>query len=96
METNAFSNNPSPAEKATQSLIVCPTCGNSFDSKEKKCPHCGAKNNLKNCKVCGAVFAKNAKQCPNCGAKNKKPIYTKVWFWVLLVVLILSQIAITS
>lgn len=27
--------------------LVCPRCGNVFEPKEKKCPHCGMKNNLK-------------------------------------------------
>lgn len=67
--------------------LVCPRCGNVFEPKEKKCPHCGMKNNLKLCKTCGATIAKNAKRCPKCGAKNKKPIYKRVWFWILIVLL---------
>lgn len=31
-------------------------------------------------------MAKSAKACPHCGAKNNKPIYTKVWFWLLVLV----------
>lgn len=69
--------------------LICPRCGNAFDQKEKKCPHCGMKNNLKLCKTCGATIAKNAKHCPKCGAKNKKPIYKRVWFWILIVLLAL-------
>lgn len=65
--------------------LICPRCGNAFDQKEKKCPHCGLKNNLKRCKTCGATIAKNAKSCPKCGAKNKKPIYRRVWFWIIAV-----------
>ena len=44
------------------------------------------KNNLKLCKTCGATIAKNAKRCPKCGAKNKKPIYKRVWFWIIAVI----------
>lgn len=44
-----------------------------------------AKNKMINCKSCGAKIAKNAKSCPKCGSKNKKPFYTKIWFWVLIV-----------
>lgn len=66
--------------------LICPRCGNAFDQKEKKCPHCGMKNNLKLCKTCGATIAKNAKRCPKCGAKNKKPIYKRVWFWIIAVI----------
>lgn len=40
------------------------------------------------CKTCGADMASNAKSCPGCGAKNKKPFYTKVWFWVLVLFVI--------
>lgn len=40
------------------------------------------------CKVCGAPIAKNAKKCPSCGAKNKKPIYKKLWFWVLAIIVV--------
>ena len=45
--------------------------------------------NMKTCKSCGAAIAKNAKTCPGCGAKNKKPIYKKVWFWILIAVVVL-------
>lgn len=69
--------------------LICPRCGNAFEPKEKKCPHCGMKNNLKLCKTCGATIAKNAKRCPKCGAKNKKPIYKRVWFWVLAAIVLL-------
>lgn len=43
---------------------------------------------MKNCKVCGSQIAKSAKSCPKCGAKNSKPLYKRVWFWVLLVCLV--------
>lgn len=39
------------------------------------------------CKTCGSDIASNAKTCPSCGAKNKKPFYTKVWFWVLAIII---------
>ena len=65
--------------------VTCSNCGTEFDSNAPKCPSCGTKNRLKVCHVCGAQMAKNAKRCPNCGAKNKKPIYTRWWFWGLMV-----------
>ncbi len=40
------------------------------------------------CKTCSKEISSNAKTCPSCGAKNKKPIYRKVWFWVLIVIVI--------
>lgn len=67
--------------------LICPKCRKSFASKEKKCPHCGLKNNLKLCKTCGATMAKNAKCCPKCGAKNKKPIYKHILFWVIVILI---------
>lgn len=40
------------------------------------------------CKTCGAKMAKKAKKCPSCGAKNKKPIYKRIWFWILAIIVI--------
>lgn len=40
------------------------------------------------CKTCGADIASSAKSCPGCGARNKKPFYTKIWFWILIVIII--------
>lgn len=48
------------------------------------------KNQVKKCPVCGADMATSAKACPQCGAKNKKPIYKRVWFWLLVIVIILG------
>ena len=45
---------------------------------------------MKICKHCGAEIAKSAKVCPNCGGKNPKPIYKRVWFWLLIIVVLLS------
>lgn len=40
------------------------------------------------CKTCSKEIASNAKCCTSCGAKNKKPIYKKVWFWAIVVIII--------
>lgn len=48
------------------------------------------KEKLIECKVCGKEIARNAKVCPNCGAKNKVPIYKKIWFWIILVLLVIG------
>lgn len=48
-----------------------------------------AKNKMKTCKHCGAEIAKSAKVCPVCGGKNKKPIFKRVWFWILVVLILL-------
>ena len=37
------------------------------------------------CQSCGKEIADTAKSCPGCGAKIKKPIYKKVWFWIIIV-----------
>lgn len=50
------------------------------------------KNKMVKCKSCGADIASSAKHCPSCGAKNKKPIYKRVWFWILMVVLLIAAI----
>ncbi len=38
------------------------------------------------CPKCGTEFT--TKYCPNCGGKGKKPIYKRVWFWVLVILLV--------
>lgn len=48
-----------------------------------------ARNKMKICKHCGAEIAKSAKVCPVCGGKNKKPIFKRVWFWLIIIALIL-------
>ena len=45
---------------------------------------------MKTCNVCGNEIAKSAKICPHCGAKNKKPFYKKIWFWVLVIIILLG------
>lgn len=47
-------------------------------------------NKMTKCKSCGADIASSAKHSPSCGAKNKKPIYKRVWFWILVVVLLIA------
>lgn len=42
------------------------------------------------CKSCGKEIAESAKTCPSCGAKNKKPIYKRVWFWIIIVLLVVA------
>lgn len=43
---------------------------------------------LTKCKSCGTEIAKVAKMCPHCGRKNKKPFYMRVWFWVLIIIVV--------
>lgn len=68
--------------------LLCPRCGKIFDQKEKNCPYCGLKNNLKVCKSCGATIAKSASKCPVCGEKSKKIFYKSGWFWGLAVIVL--------
>ena len=44
------------------------------------------------CKSCGVEIATSAKSCPKCGAKNKKPIWKRVWVWILAVIVIFAVI----
>ncbi|MGN1412935.1 MAG: zinc ribbon domain-containing protein [Anaerovoracaceae bacterium] len=48
------------------------------------------------CKACGTEMASSAKACPKCGAKNKKPIFKRISFWILIVLLVLMVGAYTS
>lgn len=45
---------------------------------------------MKICKHCGAEIAGSAKVCPKCGGKNKKPIYKRIWVWILVVLIALG------
>ncbi|WP_365845225.1 Ltp family lipoprotein [Clostridium sp.] len=40
------------------------------------------------CKSCSRDIASNAKSCPGCGAKNKKPVYKRLWFIVIVLLVI--------
>ena len=87
-ETEQAAEKSNAAPEMDIDKLICPRCGKAFTQKEKKCPHCGLKNNLKLCKTYGATIAKSAKHCPKCGAKNAKPIFKRVWFWILIIILI--------
>ena len=45
---------------------------------------------MKQCKACSKEIATNAKSCPGCGAKNKKPVYKRVWFWVVAAIIVVG------
>ena len=49
-----------------------------------------ASGKMKTCKHCGAEIAASAKTCPNCGGKNPKPIYKRVWFWILIAIIVIG------
>ena len=49
-------------------------------------------NKMINCKFCGTEIATSAKSCPKCGAKNKKPIWKRVWVWILAVIILFAAI----
>ena len=42
------------------------------------------------CKSCAKEIATSAKSCPGCGAKNKKPIYKRIWFWVIAIIIVIG------
>ncbi len=45
---------------------------------------------MKACKHCGVLIAKSAKVCPKCGGKNNPPIYTRPWFIILAIVIVIG------
>ena len=45
---------------------------------------------MKQSKACSKEIATNAKSCPGCGAKNKKPVYKRVWFWVVAAIIVVG------
>ena len=51
-----------------------------------------ASGKMKTCKHCGAEIAASAKICPNCGGKNPKPIYKRVWFIILCILVLVGII----
>jgi colicin import membrane protein len=52
-----------------------------------------AKSKLTNCSACGAIIATGSKVvCPSCGKVNKKPIYKRVWFIVIVSMIVLGTI----
>jgi RNA polymerase subunit RPABC4/transcription elongation factor Spt4 len=40
------------------------------------------------CKNCNTELVGKSNVCPTCGAVNKKPIYKRVWFWILILIVI--------
>ena len=47
---------------------------------------------LINCKTCNTEISSSAKQCPKWGAKIKKPIYKKIWFWIIIIIILIIAI----
>lgn len=63
-----------------------------FELEEYKVESTKSKT-MKTCSSCGTEIAKSAKTCPKCGAKNKKPIYKRVWFIALVLVVGIGAIS---
>ena len=42
------------------------------------------------CRKCNTPFPQKTKKCPNCGKKYKKPFYKRVWFILLVLILLIS------
>lgn len=42
------------------------------------------------CTKCGSENYPGVKFCTNCGAKLKKPIYKRVWFWILIIIAVIA------
>ena len=45
---------------------------------------------IKSCRKCNAPMEKGMKICPVCGAKQKKPIYKRIWFILLMIILLIG------
>lgn len=45
------------------------------------------------CNSCGKEIANTAKNCPGCGAKIGKPVYKKVWFWVIIIFVVIALVS---
>lgn len=52
----------------------------------------GKKSKLRQCSACGKEIASSVKVCPYCGEKFKKPIFKRVWFWILIIFIFLTVI----
>ena len=53
-----------------------------------------SKSKLIECKSCGREISSKGKvTCPNCGRVNKKPIYKRIWFIALMVIILFSIIS---
>lgn len=50
---------------------------------------------LVKCKSCGEEIAGNVKVCSECGAKIKKPIYKKIWFWIIIISVVFGMMLIS-
>lgn len=46
------------------------------------------------CKNCKREIPANAKTCPYCGIKITKPVYKRVWFWIVIVVALIVVIGV--
>lgn len=63
--------------------MFCEKCGKEVDEKWRVCPHCGAQiNNSNNTEETVMISAKNGEK----KNKVKKPIFKRVWFWILIVI----------
>lgn len=51
------------------------------------------KQHSKYCQSCGKEIMPGMKNCPNCGKKIKKPIYKKVWFWILIAFFVIGVVS---
>lgn len=50
----------------------------------------------KKCKNCGQAVDKKAVVCTACGVKIKKPIFKKLWFWIVVIFVILAAVGMSK
>lgn len=48
------------------------------------------------CNNCDTEINKGEKVCPHCGEKTKKPVYKRIWFWILVVIATFIALAIIA
>ncbi len=63
--------------------MFCEKCGKEVDEKWSVCPNCGAQiNDNNNAEKTGMLSVQNGEK----KNKVKKPIFKRVWFWILIVI----------
>lgn len=83
--------------------MFCRNCGKEIPDGTNFCPECGISQTEQKCPNCGEPIDINAQYCMKCGkslvgpqiskqkknTKKKKPFYKRVWFWVIIAILLI-------
>ena len=52
--------------------------------------------NFTKCNSCGNMIDKELKRCPHCDSEIKKPAYKKWWFWLIIGIVVVYDVAILN